>query len=523
MACALPRSAALGLVCSWQPHDGATGAAIKKMDGDIQYSSATLSLSNGDSDSDDNETERSRLHKPVDNDDEEVFTVEEAVDALGFGWFQIRVCFIVGFHGMADAFEIMLVSVLSDKLRCEWRLSSWQQALMTTVIFGGYFLSAPVWGALADKFGRRGTLGLCSFLVFYFGLLSSFSPTFTWLLILRGLVGTSLGGASQGFTILAELLPSKTRGLCLVFLTVFWIVGICLQVILTLIIMPTLGWRYLMFFSSFPLLIFLLLMKYLPESVLYQQTMGDFDGAMATLRLISSLNKRPLPRGHLCRNVREWKPKGSLPELFKTRTMAITSSLLLINWFCNAFLYYGMVLLATEIFSSGNTCASEPAPEMECFAACKSLDVSGYVHVLETSFAEFPGVLITFVIIEVLGRRKTMAIQMWAAGLFTFLLLICTTSGVQTFFIFVVRGMISGAFQALYVYTPEVYPTHVRSLSLGVCVAASRLGAIVTPFVAQVLMKNSSTVAICVYAGFALLSGVVSVILPLETTGKILH
>lgn len=63
---------------------------------------------------------------------------------------------------MADAFEIMLLSVLSDKLRCEWDLYPYQQALLTTIVFTGYFIGAPLWGMMGDKFGRK-KVGLVSF------------------------------------------------------------------------------------------------------------------------------------------------------------------------------------------------------------------------------------------------------------------------------------------------------------------------------------------------------------------------
>lgn len=55
-----------------------------------------------------------------------------------------------------------------------------------------------------------------------------------------------------------------------------------------------------------------------------------------------------------------------------------------------------------------------------------------------------------------------------------------------TFMLFLARGIISGVFQAAYVYTPEVYPTYLRSVGIGVCSGMARLGAMVTPFVAQV-------------------------------------
>ncbi|XP_071509288.1 synaptic vesicle 2-related protein-like [Diadema antillarum] len=450
------------------------------------------------------------------------YTVEEAVDAMGFGWFQIMISGIVGFNWMADAFEIMLVSVLSDKLMCEWHLGPWEQALITTFVFSGYFLGAPVWGLIGDKYGRRWTLGLSSFYIFLYGFLSAFSPTFAWVLILRGLVGVSLGGSSQSAVIYAEFLPAKRRGLCLVFLEVFWVLGACLEVFLALVIMPTLGWRYLLAFSSAPLLIFLFMMKFLPESTLYQQVSGDMSGAMETLKRISRMNSRPLPPGRLRRKV-ELKPKGAVRELFRTKELAITSILLLILWFCNAFLYYGIVLMSTEIFSSGNSCAAEPEPELECQAACKSLDSHGYLKLLESSFAEFPGIFLTLVAIEVLGRKWTMGVEMLIATLFVFLLLICSTSNVQLAIIFVARATISGAFQALYVYTPEVFPTHVRSIGMGLCVAASRMGAILTPFIAQVMIKHSVMITICTYGVFCLLASIVSVILPVETKGRILH
>jgi hypothetical protein len=55
-----------------------------------------------------------------------------------------------------------------------------------------------------------------------------------------------------------------------------------------------------------------------------------------------------------------------------------------------------------------------------------------------------------------------------------------------TVMLFVARGIISGVFQAAYVYTPEVYPTYLRSVGIGVCSGMARLGAMITPFVAQV-------------------------------------
>ena len=49
-----------------------------------------------------------------------------------------------------------------------------------------------------------------------------------------------------------------------------------------------------------------------------------------------------------------------------------------------------------------------------------------------------------------------------------------------------IRAFATGVFQAVYVYTPEVYATNIRASALGVHSAAARIGALLTPFNAQV-------------------------------------
>ena len=44
---------------------------------------------------------------------------------------------------------------------------------------------------------------------------------------------------------------------------------------------------------------------------------------------------------------------------------------------------------------------------------------------------------------------------------------------------------------ALAVYTPEVYPTSVRGTAVGYCSSVARIGAIITPFVAQVCTTHT--------------------------------
>lgn len=91
---------------------------------------------------------------------DEKFTVEQAVETIGFGRFHVLLFVIMGsanvslsspqqscseggtsahwrcvFVQIVEAMEIMLLAVVSPEIRCEWRLEDWQVALVSTVSF----------------------------------------------------------------------------------------------------------------------------------------------------------------------------------------------------------------------------------------------------------------------------------------------------------------------------------------------------------------------------------------------------
>ena len=282
------------------------------------------------------------------------FTIDEAVEKIGFGQFQFKLSMLTGLAWMADAMEMMILSILAPALHCDWLLNEWQKALITTVVFCGMMLSGAIWGKLCDFYGRKACLILCTLFTFYFGALSALAPLFIWLLILRGLVGFGIGGAPQSVTLYAEFLPSKHRARCVILTNVFWSIGACLEVILAIIVMPTLGWRWLLGFSSMPLLIFALFCVWLPESARFHMASGRADLAYETLKRIADDNKTSLPEGKLAVIKSDMK-RGQLVDLL-SREHRRTTLILWFIWFANAFSYYGIVLLTTEMFQIGNAC-----------------------------------------------------------------------------------------------------------------------------------------------------------------------
>lgn len=180
--------------------------------------------------------------------------------------------------------------------------------------------------------------------------------------------------------------------------------------------------------------------------------------------------------------------------------------------------------MTTELFRTSSeqcgawdTSKDEGACQLEC-----RLRRGDYIDLLWTTLAEFPGIFSTVFAIEKIGRRKTMACQLvMFAMVICFLGRTCLLSrAALTIAIFLARGLIAGVFQAAYVYTPEVYPTHLRSVGVSACSAMARIGAMVTPYIAQVFLQWSITGVMAIYATTALCAAIATFALPVETKNQ---
>ncbi len=91
-----------------------------------------------------------------------------------------------------------------------------------------------------------------------------------------------------------------------------------------------------------------------------------------------------------------------------------------------------------------------------------------YQKLILTTLAEFPGTFLALLLIDRLGRKKTLALQ---SAIFAVSMLCLVECGESREFIvlvlFTARGVAAGFFQTVYVYTPEVYQTKLRALAMG--------------------------------------------------------
>uniref|UniRef100_A0A914DIP2 Uncharacterized protein n=1 Tax=Acrobeloides nanus TaxID=290746 RepID=A0A914DIP2_9BILA len=272
-----------------------------------------------------------------------IFTVDEAIDTLGFGKFQIMLSLLTGFAWMADAMEMMILAFLSPALECEWNITKTQQALITTAVFGSDISST--YGIVNGYWKCNITKFLCFSNVQVLGWCSDFWCTTSIYFIFR--IFTKISSSQM----------------------------------------------------------------YCPDR--------NFLG---------------------CR-------------------------------FIANFTYYGITLFATVIYQKDEYCRSDMPIDLmsttntnSTIASCRNLDTNDYVDLLTTNLAEIPGLILTVLIIERIGRKWTMAVEFLGYSFCISLIYFCLSRNMVTVALFLARAFIAGAFQTIYVYTPEVYPTTLRGI-----------------------------------------------------------
>ena len=123
-----------------------------------------------------------------------------------------RTALLAGFLGwMLDAFDFFLVVFCLTAIAREFHQTDRAIALSITLTLAFRPVGAFIFGALADKYGRRGPLMLA--LVFYsmIEVLSGLAPNYMTFLVLRALFGIGMGGEwGVGTSLAMEAAPAKS-------------------------------------------------------------------------------------------------------------------------------------------------------------------------------------------------------------------------------------------------------------------------------------------------------------------------
>jgi SHS family lactate transporter-like MFS transporter len=171
-----------------------------------------------------------------------------------------------------DAFDFFVLVFLFDTLAAHFRVPKAQVVYTLTLTLAMRPIGAFVFGALADRFGRKLPLIGC---VLYFSLCTVFTglaPNFTVFVVCRALYGIGMGGYwGIGASYAMESSPRRFRGLLSGMMQAGYPVGYLLAAIAIPALTPAFGWRSV-FFVGAPLAVLIVaLTLFAPESEAWKQ------------------------------------------------------------------------------------------------------------------------------------------------------------------------------------------------------------------------------------------------------------
>ncbi|XP_037954979.1 synaptic vesicle glycoprotein 2C-like [Teleopsis dalmanni] len=230
---------------------------------------------------------------------------EKAIDAAGFGLFNIILLLAAIPATFASVFETTTMSYILPIAECDLKLTLINKGVLNAMTYGGMIVSALVWGYLADTLGRKKIL--------VFGYLadaicvycSAMSQTFEMLAVFKFLGGFIVNGPGTVlFTYITELHGNKHRSRVLMILGIVTSTATLVLPCLSWAIFPR-DWDFVLFNSfnvhtwqiflavcGLPSLISGLLITILPESPKFLMSQGRNAEALRVFQKMYRFNTR---------------------------------------------------------------------------------------------------------------------------------------------------------------------------------------------------------------------------------------
>ncbi|WP_211184634.1 MFS transporter [Paenibacillus lemnae] len=382
---------------------------------------------------------------------------------------QRKLLFSAGLSWMFDAMDVGIISFIVAALAKEWALGSQEVGVLASSTSIGMVFGAMLAGILADKYGRKNIM-LWTLLIFSVASgLSALATGFVVLCLLRFIAGLGLGGELPvASTLVSESMPVEDRGRSVVLLESFWAAGWILSALIAYFVIPDYGWRTAFVIGALPALYALYLRRAIEDPPRY-------------------LKQKKARRLSLSERVKSvWSGQHRK-----------TTIMLWVLWFTVVFSYYGMFLwLPTVMLDKG-------------FSLVKS-----FQYVLIMTLAQLPGYFTAAYFIEKFGRKFVLVTYLIFTGLSAFWFGYAESVNMLLAAGICLSFFNLGAWGGLYAYTPELYPTRIRSTGVGLATSFGRIGGVIAPLLVGVMKENGTAIpAIFIMFFLTILVGAFAVLL----------
>jgi putative MFS transporter len=426
----------------------------------------------------------------------------------------LKIRAIIGTATFFDGFDAVAIAFVLPTLIGLWHLGPSEIGFLLSSGFFGQLIGASSFGWLAERYGRIRVLNWTILILSLFGLACAFAWSYWSLAGFRFLQGLGLGGEIPvAATFVSEIARSKSRGRFVLLYQILLPIGFMAASLSSIVIVPNFGWQWMFIVGAIPAILTIFLRRLVPESPRWLAKQGRVAEADEIMKRIETIVEResgqPLPA--ISTSIPSEKTHGgSWMTLFEGLYLRRTLTIWLM-WFCAASIGYGLLVWLPTILRT--------VYKMTIQDALIYSSISNVCVIVSAVCGAF--------LVDRFGRRPVFVFSFLGASI-PLLALWWLGAGVTATAVIVVAAlssaMISLVQLGLWTYTPELYPTSVRSFGSGTASAWARAASIAAPNAVGFLLARSSMSAVFLMFAIMGLIGVVAVLLcRVETRGRLLE
>jgi MFS transporter, putative metabolite:H+ symporter len=402
------------------------------------------------------------------------------LDRLPISAFHYRILSLVAAGMFLDAFEVYLAAgVLAALVKSGWSDLAHNGWFISTT-FAGMVVGAWFAGVFGDRYGRRFSYQLNLLIFGLASLAGAAAPSIDWLIVARFVMGIGLGAEIVvGYVTLSEFVPPLQRGRLGSALAAITNSALFFSAFGGLLIIPSLGWRWMFVIAGIGALVVWYLRRALPESPRWLESQGRAEEAERVLATIEAEVSRDTSLPPAVNEPVQIFPHRSIAALFEPGMLSrtIVGSLTLIA--INTVIYGFIAWLPTFMVKQGMSIVSSLG-----FTALMSIGgpVGALAGMWLGDHAGRKPVLVGFSLATIaLGFAYPFATSDALLTAVGFALVSC------------VYVMVAVAW-ALYV--PELFPTEIRMRGVGFCNTMGRLMTIITPQVVPIIFISAGVIGV---------------------------
>ncbi|MBH3417502.1 MFS transporter [Pseudomonas putida] len=393
-------------------------------------------------------------------------------DPMGrFQYLAIGICIVLN---MIDGFDVLVMAFTASSVSAEWNLNGAQVGLLLSAGLFGMAAGSLFLAPWADRFGRRPLILLCLALSGIGMLLSAMSQSPLQLALLRGLTGLGIGGILASSNVIASEYASKRwRGLAVSLQSTGYALGATLGGLLAVWLLGHWGWRSVFLFGGIvTVLVIPLVLLWLPESLDFLLARRPANALARVNRLAARLGQPALAQLPAAMAREQGAARGFRQLL--TPAMRRTTLVIWLLFFLVMFGFYFVMSWTPKLLVAAGLSAQQ--------------GITGGV------LLSVGGILGAALIGGLASRwplTRVLALFMLITAVLLVLFVVNGASVSAALALGLLIGLFSnGCVAGLYALSPVVYDASVRATGVGWGIGIGRMGAILSPTVAGVLLDG---------------------------------